>query len=145
MNTLNIKSVYSFAARLSSLLTIIFAIVLFTSCENESINEHIIIKNGDGINITGDTVTVPINTVHQTLIDVVSERSATYLRQYDFGEIEELENSKDFRVISHDINSEKSVITTSFADTLVHAGSVVKITVRIHTDMVKSAYYKVTQ
>ncbi|HPW67667.1 MAG TPA: hypothetical protein PLS84_11390, partial [Salinivirgaceae bacterium] len=87
MNAHNIKSANGFATRLSSLLTIIFAIVLFASCENENINEHIIIKNGDGINITDDTVTVPINTVHQTLIEVVSERSATYLRQYDFGEI----------------------------------------------------------
>lgn len=100
--------------------------------------------------ITGDTVTVSINTVHQTLVDVAFfGASPKYLRQIDFGNIEQLNKHKDYELISHGVNNsgdfEKVVITTSFSDTLMHIGSIVKISVRIETDMVESVFYKVTQ
>lgn len=142
--TTNFKFVYNFAAKLSSFLTILFAIVLLTSCEEEKRNEYIIIKNGDGVVVTGDTVTVAINTVHQTLIEVVSHSTTPrYLRQLDFGNVEELKGTNDFEIISHGSNSEKAVITTSFSDTIVNVGSIVKITVRVDTKMVESVFYKV--
>lgn len=97
MNKHRIKFGYNFAAKLSSFLTILFAIVLLTSCEEEKRNEYIIIKNGDGVVVTGDTVTVAINTVHQTLIEVVSHSTTPrYLRQLDFGNVEELKGTNDF-------------------------------------------------
>jgi len=148
MNKHRIKFGYNFAAKLSSLLTILFTIVLLTSCEEEKRNEYIIIKNGDGVVVTGDTVTVAINTVHQTLIEVVSHSTTPrYLRQLDQGNIESLNEHKDYELISHGMkdgsNFQKTVITTSFSDTIVNVGSIVKITVRVDTEMVESVFYKV--
>ena len=91
MNTSNFKiKFYSF-------ITILSAIVLLMSCEKEKQDLSIIIKNGDGIEITGDTVTVSINTVHQTLVDVTfSGASPKYSRQIDQGNIEQLNRQDDY-------------------------------------------------
>nr|MDA3882836.1 hypothetical protein [Bacteroidales bacterium] len=110
------------------------------------------IKDENGVEITDDTVSVVINSVHQTVLEVVYERGAIqYLRKIDQVTIEELSDEHDdLQFLSHGMNEysnqfEKAIITTRFADTLVHAGSIVKISVRISTNMVKSTFYKVTE
>jgi hypothetical protein len=150
MNTSNFKINYNFATKFRSFITIFSAIILLISCEKEKQDLSIVIKNGDGIEITGDTVTVSINTVHQTLVDVTFRgASPKYLRQIDQGNIEQLSKHEDYELISNGINNsgdfEKVVITTSFSDTLVHTGSIVKISARIDTDLVESVFYKVHQ
>lgn len=143
MNTSNFKiKFYSF-------ITILSAIVLLMSCEKEKQDLSIIIKNGDGIEITGDTVTVSINTVHQTLVDVTfSGASPKYSRQIDQGNIEQLNRQDDYELISNGVNNsgdfEKVIITTNFSDTLVHIGSIVILSASVDTDLVESVFYKVT-
>ncbi len=138
----------NFKTKLRSYI-IIFSAVLLASCGKEKHELSIVIKNADCVEITGDTIPVSLNSVHQTLIDVVFfGNSPKYLRQTDQKEIEKL-NSKDYYFISSGQNSdgnfEKVVITTNFSDSLMHVGSIVKISVRISTDMAKSTYYKVIQ
>ena len=141
---------YSFKIKFRSFIIIISAFVLLISCEKEKEDLSITIKNGDGMEITGDTVTVSINTVHQTLVDVTfSSASPKYSRQIDQGNIEQLNKQEDYELISQGVNNsgnfEKVVITTSFSDTLMQIGSIVKISVKADTDMIESVFYKVTQ
>lgn len=146
MNTSNFNISFNFIIKFCSFITIVSLI----SCEKEKQDLSIIIKNGDGIEITGDTVTVSINTVHQTLVDVTfSGASPKYSRQINQGNIDQLSKHEDYELISNGVNNsgdfEKVVITTSFSDTLLHIGSIVKISVRVETDMVESVFYKVNQ
>lgn len=141
---------YNFLTKIYRVFTIVSTILVLTSCENEKQDSYITIKNGDGLEITGDTVMVSINTVHQTLFDVAFiGGSPKYPRQIDAGNIEQLNANEDYELISHGVNNsgdfEKVVITTSFSDTLVHIGSIVKLSARVDTDMVESVFYKVTQ
>lgn len=141
----------SYRKGLKSLLSIsLVSSLLFASCEKADADNYIIIKDDNGNEIVGDTVFVPINSYTQTLIDVSHSSSTVYyLRQIDGGEINTLQSYDGCEVIS-DGNSggkwyEKTVITTSFADSLVNVGSIVKISARVKTDMVASAYYQVTE
>lgn len=151
MNTSKFNIRCNLIIKFCSFLTIVSALVLFVSCDNKKQDLSITIKNGDGIEITGDTVAVSINTVNQTLIEVVSlSTTPRYLRQIDQGDIESLKGHKDYELISHGINTDGSnfqnvVITTSFSDSLMNVGSIVKISARVKTDMVESVIYKVTQ
>ena len=137
--------------KLSFILILISACLLLTNCENKKQDLYIFIKDGNAQEITGDTVQVSLNSIHQTLIEVVSlSTTPGYLRQLDQGDIESLNGHKDYELISHGMNEDgsnfqKVVITTSFADTLMHVGSIVKISARVGTDMVESAFYKVKQ
>ena len=63
--------------------------------------------------------------------------------------IETLEKRSDYKLKSNGLRTngndfEKIIITTQFADSLVHVGSIVKISARL-TDMAESVYYKVCQ
>jgi hypothetical protein len=151
MNISKYKANYNFATKYCRILTIVSAFLLLTNCEDKKQNTYIIIKNGDGLGITGDTVPVLINSVHQTLVDVAFiGGSPEYSRQIDQGSIQQLNKPEDYELISNGINNtgsdfEKVIITTSFSDTLVHIGSIVKISVRVDTDMVESVFYKITQ
>jgi hypothetical protein len=151
MNTSNFKINYNFTAKFRSFLIFFAASLLIIGCEDKNQDIYIIIKNGDGIEITGDTVPVIINSVHQTLVDVAFIGSSPkYSRQIDQRSIEQLKQPEDYELVSHGINKsgsdfEKVVIATSFSDTLVHIGSIVKISVRVGTDMVEAAFYKITQ
>ncbi len=137
--------------KLSFILILISACLLLANCENKKQDLHIVIKDGNAKEITGDTVQVSLNSIHQTLIEVVSlSTTPRYLRQLDQGDIESLNGHKDYELISHGMNADgsnfqKVVITTSFSDTLMHIGSIVKISARIDTDLVESVFYKVDQ
>ena len=151
MNKSKFRINYNSITKLCKVLTFITLSLFLANCEDKNPDIYIIIKDENGQGITGDTVSVSVNSVHQTLIDVAFKvGSPKYLRQIDQGNIEQLNGQKDYELISNGINSsgsdfEKVIITTSFSDTLVHIGSIVKISVRVDTDMVESAFYKVTQ
>jgi hypothetical protein len=154
MNKITFNLHYNNKVKLFIFLTLILAHLFCTNCNRQDQKQdlHIIIKDENGVEITDDTVSVVINSVHQTVLEVVYERGAIqYLRKIDQVTIEELSDEHDdLQFLSHGMNEysnqfEKAIITTRFADTLVHAGSIVKISVRISTNMVKSTFYKVTE
>jgi len=152
MKTINLCEFFKNETKYRVILTVLCSGLFFSSCDNKKQNPYIAIKNGDGIEINVDTVSVFINSVHQTLFDVVYERGTVqYLRQIDGGTIEQLSGEQDdLQFLAHGRNEftnqfEKAVITTRFDDTVLHVGSVVKISVRVGTDMMKSVFYTVVE
>lgn len=130
---------------------IIVLLFLSVGCDKEKANPYIKIKDDNAKEIKGDTIAVSINSVHQTLFEVVYlSGTPRYLRQINEGDIEDLNHHKDYQLLSHgkkqDGNDfQKVVITTSFADTIVNVGSIVKVSARVGTDVAEAAYYKISQ
>ncbi len=131
-------------------IEVLMASALLVSCEKVDTDPIIVFRDADSKIITGDTLYVPINSTTQTLVEVEYPNSAPeYLRQIDNGKIETLEKRSDYKLKSNGVRTngndfEKIIITTQFADSLVHVGSIVKISARL-TDMAESVYYKVCQ
>lgn len=122
----------------------------FVACNEIEGESYIIIKDENGSDILGDTIPVSLNNHTQTFIDVsYPSGDVYYLRQIDGGEITNIESVDGLDMVSHNhIDGnwlEKVVVTTSFADSLVQVGSVVRISARFRTDMVAYTNYKVTE
>ncbi len=149
MNKTKFRTNYNKKAKLFIIL--VFVSLVLQNCKDKEQDLYIFIKDGNGVEITGDTLPVSINSVHQTLIDVAfTGGSPSYLRQTDQGAIELLNKQETYELISHGINEDgthfnKVVVTTYFTDTLMHIDALVRISVRVDTDMVESVFYKVTQ
>ncbi|MFW5852009.1 MAG: hypothetical protein ACOCWB_07290 [Bacteroidota bacterium] len=152
MKTINLYEFLKHTTKCCVILTVLCAGLVFSNCDNKKQDPYITIKDGDGAEISGDTISVGLNSVHEVLFDVVYKRGEVlYIRQIDSGTIEDLTNEhEDLRILSHGVNEytnqfEHAIVTTHFADTVLDVGSLVKISVRVGAYMMESTYYKVTE
>ncbi len=135
-------------------IPIFSALIVTSSCKKKTPDTHVIIEDGNGTNILGDTIHVSLNSVHQTIFDITyanTNNSPKYTRQINEGNILELNtNHEDYKIISHGTSHsarenviffEESKITTTFSDTSMSVGSIVKITARVSTEDFGSVYY----
>lgn len=132
------------------LLFTFIAAFLFTACKkDDSETAKIIVRDQNSVVMKNEqTIKVNLNSVHQTLVRCeFSGVSPQYIRQFDQGEIDYVKQGNDYEAISSGwtgyLDFEESIITTSFSDSVVHAGSVVSITVRLGTELSKTVYYEV--
>ncbi len=132
----------------------VFGVALFASCENEDEPHKVEVTVMDikGKNITGDTIDVAVNSINQTLFEVwyMDNDKVFYERQIDNEEIENLKESEDLHIESGRSKSNGSrcsemSVTTRFTDSLVHVGSLVKISARVSSDAYGEVVYKVTE
>lgn len=132
-------------------MAVLIASVLFASCQKDDADPKVVFKNNDGKVITNDTINVQINSEVQVFAEEdYSDSTPEYLRQTDCGHIENLIKGTDYRLKSNGcrtngIDFEKVIITTHFADSLVHIGSLVKISARVGTEAYGEVVYKVTE
>ena len=132
-------------------MAVLIASALFASCKKDDADPKVVFKNNDGKVITNDTINVQINSEVQVFAEVdYSDSTPEYLRQTDGGHIENLIKGTDYRLKSNGCRTngndfEKVIITTHFADSLVHIGSLVKISARVGTDAYGEVVYKVIE
>ena len=145
MNTNNYKNCRFFTIAVFAVAT------LFASCQKDDADPKVVFKNNDGKVITNDTINVQINSEVQVFAEVdYSDSTPEYLRQTDGGHIENLIKGTDYRLKSNGCRTngndfEKVIITTHFADSLVHIGSLVKISARVGTEAYGEVVYKVVE
>ena len=149
MNTNNFKH-----CRLLVIAALIASASFFANCENEDEPHKVEVTVMDvkGKIITDDTICVTVNSVNQTLFEVwyMDNDKVYYERQIDSEEIENLKESADLHIESGRSKSNGSrcsemSVTTHFADSLVHIGSLVKISARVGTDAYGEVVYKVIE
>ena len=132
-------------------MAVLIASALFASCKKDDAEPKVVFKNNDGKVITNDTINVQINSEVQVFAEVdYSDSTPEDLRQIDGGHIENLIKGTDYRLKSNGCRAngndfEKVIITTHFADSLVHTGSLVKISARVGTDAYGEVVYKVIE
>lgn len=130
-------------------ILILFTIVAFfsQSCDKPEKEPYIIFKDGNANVINKDTIEVESASVQVLLIETGFEGSSPrYLRQINNGEIIDISDSSDVKLISHgfsNLDFEKVEITTNISDLNLTNGSIIKTTVRLGTDLSKSKYYKI--
>ena len=145
MNTNNFKHCRLLAMAVLAVAT------LFASCQKDDAEPKVVFKNNEGKVITNDTIKAQINSEVQVFAEVdYSDNTPEYLRQIDGGHIENLIKGTDYRLKSNGCRAngndfEKVIITTHFADSLVHIGSLVKISARVDSDAYGEVVYKVNE
>lgn len=132
-------------------MSIIVLLSVFSSCKKVDTDPIIVFRDSDSNIITGDTINTPINSTIQTFVEVdYPDSLPEYWKQIDGGKNESLIKGHDYRLKSNGCktngnNFEKIIITTQFADTLVHIGSIVKISALVGTDAYGEVVYKVVE
>lgn len=111
----------------------------------------VVMKDEYAQKITGDTIPVELNSTHQTLIEVTyTGRRIYFLRQIDQGKLEILKEGETFSRSSpygryeNGRNTLEAIITTDFSDSLMHVGSIVRVSARMDMVAAESVYYRIT-
>ena len=117
------------------------------SCDKQEKEPYIIFKDSDAKVITKDTIEVESVSVQELLIETGFKGSSPrYLRQINNGEITNISDSSDVKLISQrfsELDFENVELRTNISDMNMTNGSIIKTTVRIGTDLSKSIYYKI--
>ena len=117
------------------------------SCEKKEKEPYIIFKDNNAKVINQDTIEVELVSVQELLIESGFKGSPPkYLRQINNGDIEDISDSTDVKLVSQlfaEIDVEKVTLTTNITAMNLTSGSIIKTTVRIGTDLSKSIYYKI--
>ena len=129
------------------ILTVLGLMLVFQSCDKQGKEPYVIFKDSNAKVINQDTIEVELISVQELIIESGFKGSSPkYLRQINNGDIVDISDSNDVKIMSHlfaEIEVEKAVLTTNISDMNLTNGSIIRTTVRLGTDVSKSKYYKI--